>query len=72
MQVLDSFTDLQKHNSSDIPNITGPVFLGDVADYLRISVVSHVEFIPIHDLSEVAELVDADNAIVSVHDLITL
>ena len=72
MQVLDPFTDLQKHNASYIADTAGPVFLGDVADHLRVSVVFHVEFVPVHDLSEVAELIDADDAIVAVHDLVAL
>lgn len=72
MQVLDAFTDLQKHNASYITDTAGPVFLGDVAGHLRVSVVFHVEFVPVHDLSEVAELIDADDAIVAVHDLVAL
>ena len=72
MQVLDSLTDLQKHNTRDISNIAGSIFLGDIVDYLRVSVVSEVELIPIHDLSEVAQFIDADDAIVTVHDLVAL
>lgn len=40
MQILYSLTDFQKYNTGNISNIAGSIFLRDVADYLRVSVVS--------------------------------
>lgn len=51
MHVLNTFANFQKDDASDVVEVCGVVFMGNVADYFLISVVPQFELVPVHDLS---------------------
>lgn len=51
VHVLNTFANFQKDDASDVVEVCGVVFMGNVADYFLISVVPQFELVPVHDLS---------------------
>lgn len=71
MQVLYPLADLQEDDSRNITHISRPILIGDVLHDLRVSIVTQIQLIPIHDLAQIAQLVDSDDLITTIHNLRT-
>lgn len=69
VHVLYALTHLQEDNPADISQVSSPIFAWNVLHDLRVSIVAQIEFVPVHDLSEVAQLVHHDDLITTVYDL---
>lgn len=53
MQVLYALAHLQEDNSGDIAHASRPVLVGDVLHDLRISIVTKIQLVPVHDLTQI-------------------